>query len=132
MPQLDTIVLNDRATTPVAHTFNPRGIDGGVASLVESTGVPLGDRKVTVSSTRTSNGRVKVVMKIAVPVVQATTLSGVTSYALLRTAYAETTFSFDSGSSAQERADICEFVAGLCASDADLIPAVIEDLEGLW
>lgn len=54
MPQLQNIVLTDRATTPVNHTFVPRDIDrNGVATVVESTGVPVGENQLSISLTRT-------------------------------------------------------------------------------
>ncbi len=132
MPQLNTVTLGDRQTPAVLHDFVPRGIEGSVATLVESTGIPIGDRKITVSSTRTGNGRAKVTIKLAIPVVQDQVIAGVNNPVLLRTAYAETVFSFDASSTKQERADISELMTGLLSSGIPMTKKVIEDLEGLF
>lgn len=72
MPQLTNIVLKDGASTPVSHTYNPNGISGTVATLVEraASGVPLGLPTLTLSSTTTSQGRSKVKAVLSRPIVQ--------------------------------------------------------------
>ncbi len=132
MPQLNTITLGDRQDPAVLHDFIPKGIEGGVTTLVESTGIPVGDRKITVSNVRTGNGRTKVTIKMAIPVVQDQVVAGVNNPVLLRTAYAETVFSFDANSTKQERADISEQMTGLLSSGIPLTKKVIEDLEGIY
>ena len=106
MPQIANLVLKDRAATPVNHTFVPRDIVGGVATLVESTGVPIGDKRLTISLTRTQAGRVKAILKGTFPVVQDQTINGITAPVVVRTAYANIEFSFDGTSTEQERKDV--------------------------
>jgi len=67
MPQLQNLVMTDRATTPVNHTFVPRSMNGPVGEVVESTGVPIGDSRSTISLVRTTNGRYKAVFKLRYP-----------------------------------------------------------------
>ena len=105
MPQIANLVLKDRAATPVNHTFVPRDIVNGVATLVESTGVPIGDKRLTISLNRTQAGRVKVILKGMFPVVQDQTINGITAPVVVRTAYANIEFSFDGTSTEQERKD---------------------------
>jgi len=57
MPQLQNLVLTDRAVTPVNHTFTPINIDSnGVAVVGEVSGVPIGEPKYTLQNKRV-NGR---------------------------------------------------------------------------
>lgn len=129
MPQLNTLVLTDSANTE--HSFAPRGVDAnGVATLVKSTGVPIGDEKLTISRSRTAQGREKVVMKLTLPVQQNATVDGISRPTVVRSAYAEVTFSFDGTSNTAERAVARSLVADLLA-DATSVD-VIDDLESLF
>lgn len=105
MPQLTNLVLRDRATTPVDHTFTPLDIQQGVGVVVESSGVPIGDRRFSVSLSKTANNRYKPSIKMSIPIVQDATVSGVTRPTVVRTLYADLTFNFPSDSSEQERKD---------------------------
>jgi len=78
MPQLQNLVLTDRAATPVAHTFTPRDVVANVGTVEESTGVKIGDKTFSISCRKAANGRSKVTMKLAVPVVVNETINGVT------------------------------------------------------
>jgi hypothetical protein len=97
------IVLKDFAD--VEHTFNPRDIKNGVATYVESTGVPVADKTVSVSVNRTTTGRMKITYKAAIPIVQDVTINGVSKPTVVRTGYADISFTFDSTSSLTERRD---------------------------
>jgi hypothetical protein len=132
MPQLVPVVLTDRAPTPVDHTFNPRDISNGVVTLAESTGIPIAERRITLSQVRSSSGRVRVTVKLAVPVVQDVTVNGVTRPTLVRTNYGEMTFNFDSTSSAEERDDVVAFVNGLTEASNTMMSSFLVDLEGLF
>ncbi len=136
MPQFAPIAINDRNDPAVLHTFKPRGIANGVATWVESSGIPLGDKRLTVSSVRTGNGRTKVTLKLALPVVSDQVVNGVSQPTVVRTAYADCTFSFDAASSKLERGTASEFMCNLLmgaySANADPIRPVIEDLEGLY
>lgn len=106
MPQLANLVLTDRAGTPVNHTFIPRDIVGNVASVVESTGVPVGDKRVTLSLRNTGNGNYVVSLKLVFPVVNDQTINGVTTPVVVRTAYADLDLKFSATSTLQERKDM--------------------------
>lgn len=115
MPQLANLVLTDRAATPVNHTFTPLDIKDGVGVVVESSGVPIGDRRFSVSLTKTSQNRYKPSFRLTVPVVQEATVNGVTKPTVVRTAYADINLSFDPSSTEQERKD----VVGMLQSSLD-------------
>lgn len=66
MPTLSNLVLKDSAL--VDHTFVPRDIRDGTGLLVESTGVPVGEKRITVSGKKSAR-RFKPEISIAIPVV---------------------------------------------------------------
>lgn len=115
MPQLASLVLTDRAATPVNHTFTPLDIQSGVGVVVESSGVPIGDRRFSVALNKTSQNRYKPSLRLTVPVVQDATINGITKPTVVRTAYADITFNFDPSSTEQERKD----VVGMLQSSLD-------------
>jgi len=132
MPQLQNLVLTDRAATPVAHTFTPKSKENGVAVVAKSTGVPIGDPKYTISTGKTAAGRMKSTVKLAVPIVQTQTINGVSTPVVVRTAYVDATFSFASDSSLQERKDAVGMFASSLASTATLVDGVLTAGEGIW
>lgn len=132
MPSLQNLVMTDRAATPVNHTFTPRGMQGNVGELVETTGVPIGDSRCTISLNRTSNNRYKAVLKIEVPVVQTQTVNGVTQPVVVRKAYAEATFSFDGASTTQERNDIVGMLSSAMAANKPLFHDTVVGLQGIY
>lgn len=132
MPQLQNAVLKDRQTVPVNHTFTPRNIVGGVGELVESQGVPVGENRLTVSLRKTSNGRYKGVVKLAIPVVASQTVNGVVTPVIVRTAFAELTTDFASTSSQDERNDMIGMLASALAPGVVLINDTLVKLEGIY
>ncbi len=132
MPQLNPLVLKDGAATPVDHTFTPRTVENGVATLVESAGSPLGERRLSFSQNRSSSGRIRVIAKLAIPVVQDVVVNGVTKPTLVRTNYADITFNFDNTSSNIERRDIVAEVASMLGATQTMVRSYIVDLEGLY
>jgi len=132
MPQLQNLVLTDRAATPVAHTFTPRDIVANVGTVEESTGVKIGDKSFSISNRKTANGRSKVTMKLAVPVVVNETINGVTIPSVSHVAYVDAVFSFDPKSSTQERKD----VVGMFQSSLDPSKVLVNDtligLQGVY
>lgn len=128
MPQLTTVVLKDDAAAD--HTFTPNDFQGGVATLVESTGVPIGDKRITMSQNQTAQGRRKVTVKVSIPVLQDAVVNGVTRPTVVRTAYADITFNFDGGSSTVDRKNMLAYVKSLIGTS--LFVSVAGDLQGLY
>jgi hypothetical protein len=133
MPTNAPLVLKDRATPQVDHTFNPRDVVGSVATFTESVdGVPLADRRIVLSLNRTPT-RVKAIAKFAIPVVQDVVVGGVTKPTIVRTAYAELMFNFDPATNTRERDDLVGFVHDFTKwADNPIVGGVIVDLEGIW
>lgn len=128
MPQLVPVVLKDNAAAD--HTFNPASSTAGVSLLIETTGVPLGDKRLTVTSTTTPQGRRKVNLKLVIPVVQDSLVNGISRPTVVRTAYASVDFSFDPGSGINERKDLRLFVDSLMKDPT--ISATIDSLVSLY
>jgi hypothetical protein len=132
MPQLQNLVLTDRESTPVDHTFKPRDISQGVGSVVESTGTPIGDNRFTVALNKTSTGRYKATLKGVFPVVQDQTINGVTSPVVVRTSYADISFTFDERSTTEERNNVVGMIQSALSTNNSLVNDTIVDLEGIY
>lgn len=126
MSQLTTAVLKDSAG--VDHTFSPRGITDGVATLANSSGVPIGDLKVTASRKSTTAGRERAIFKITLPIVQTVAgANGISKPTVVRQTIVDLAFNFDSTSSTLERTDALAYAKNLLAS-AQFV-SMVQDLD---
>lgn len=126
------VVINDRATTPVAHTFSPDGDDkNGVHLFSEKTGVPLANPKLT-ASLKANGGRFKPVLRLVLPVVQTQTINGISTPVVVRTAYVELTASFDAASTSQERKDAIGLMANAMAASQTMLNPFLVEGEDIW
>lgn len=132
MPALANIVVNDRATTPVAHTFTPRAPQGDVAIYVESTGIPKGDRRFTMSVRELNGGKYRCRLVLTNPVLVTETINGVASPKLARTAFAAVEFTFDAYSTEQERKDTIGLLANALAASVTQVNDSFTKLEGVF
>lgn len=131
MPQLANVVLTDRATTPVNHTYTPSDITNGVGTVIESTGVPVGDNRLTIALKKSAD-RCKPELRITLPVVQNQVVNGITTPVVVRTAYCNVSFSFDNTSTTQERKDCVGLIATALASSTTVVNDVIVNLQGIY
>lgn len=132
MPQLQSLVLTDRASTPVDHTFTPRDVRGEVGTVIESTGVPIGNSRFSVSLRKTSTGKYKAALQLAVPVVQTETINGVSKPVVVRSGFAAAEFTFDETSTLQERKDVVGMFASSLGSSKVLVDSLVVGLEGVY
>lgn len=99
---------------------------------MESTGVPIGDGRVSVSLRQTAEGRYKAAIRGSFPIVQNQTVNGVVLPVVVRTGYADVTFTFDKSSTEQERKD----VVGMLMSALDPAKVLVNDtvvkLQGVY
>lgn len=132
MAQRANLVIKDRASTPVDHTFSPDGDDAnGVHVFSEKTGVPAGNPRFT-ASLRQSNGKYRPTLKLAVPVVQTQTVNGVSSPVVVRVAYVELSATFDALSSTQERADAVGLMYNSMAAAQTQINDLLVNLSDIY
>ncbi len=134
MPQLQPVTLTDRATpTPVDHLFTPEQIVGNVGSVIESAGVPLGNKRLTVSTKRASqSGKYKSELRLTIPVVQDETVNGVVRPTVTRVAYANVDFTFDPASSEQERNDVVGMLRSALSTTSTLVNDAVVKLQGVY
>lgn len=131
MPQLSNLVLTDRTTpTPVDHTFVPRDIQNGVATVVESSGVPVGENRVALSLRKSTKYRGRLVATF--PVVATEVINGISTPKVVRTATVEVLTNFDPTSSEQERADAIGMVASALLSSKTLVNDCLVKLQNIY
>lgn len=132
MPQLQLLVLKDRQAPPVDHTFTPSEIDKGVGVCVESSGVPIGNNRFTISLRQNANRRYVGTVKLALPVVQNQIINGVTTPTVVRTAYVEATFTFEPTSTEAERNNAVGIFADSLATTKALVNDTLVKLQGVY
>jgi hypothetical protein len=126
------LVINDRAATPVAHTYSPDGDDNnGVHLWSEKTTVPAGNPRLT-ARLASSNGKYKPSLRLQIPVVQTSTINGVSSPVVVRTAYVDVNFTFDALSSTQERADCVGLMVNALAATQTQINDLVVNLSDVY
>lgn len=126
------LVINDRAATPVAHTYSPDGDDrNGVHIYSEKTSVPAGNPRFT-AALKYSAGKYRPTLRLQVPVVQTQTINGVDSPVVVRTAYGECNFTFDALSTEQERKDCVGLLANALAAAQTQIDDLLVDLSDIY
>lgn len=131
MPAFTSVTINDGESTPVAHTFEPSNKNReGVARLVESDGVPIGDSVLSISA-RETEAKFKPRLVLSRPVTVTETVNGVNREVIERVGFFDGTFTFDKASTAQERKNLVRLVSNAFAGNA-FIDGVVIDLEGVW
>lgn len=132
MPQLQTVTLTDRTPgTPATIVFTPRDIVQGVGTVVNASGVPVGEKKLTVTS-RKAQSRYHGELRLTIPVVATETINGVSRPMVVRTAYVTIKTSFDEKSSTQERADAIGMTMSALAPGVTLVDGALVGLEGVY
>lgn len=131
MPELQSIAIDDRESTPVTHTFTPRSKDNGIGVCGESSGVPLGENTLSISMRRAGT-KYKGRLRMAMPVVVTQTIDSVDSPLVTRTAYADLQVTFDQSSSTQERDNLIGLLADALGSSKTLVNDCLVDLEGVY
>ncbi|DAD50249.1 TPA_asm: coat protein [ssRNA phage Gephyllon.3_12] len=132
MSSRTNLVVNDRAATPVAHTYTPDGDDtNGVHVFSEKTSVPAGNPRFT-AVLKQSSGKYRPSLRLAIPVVQTQIINGVSSPVVVRTAFAEVSFTFDSLSTSQERADCVGLMANALATSQTQVNDMVVNLSDIY
>lgn len=127
MGQLASITLNDGTSDLV---FKPAGIDSNnVATLVNSDGVIVKDKSLTVSA-RLSAQRRKTTTKVVLPVVQDETINGIVSPKGVRTSYVRIDTDFSVYATTAERVQAINLATA--AVKNALIKAVIVNNDTLY
>lgn len=131
MPQLQQLVLTDRAATPVAHTFTPVDIQQNVGTVSERTGSPVADPIYSISNRRAGDNY-KVTIKMSVPIVQNEIVNGVSRPIVVRSAYVQATFTFSKDSTLAERNNVVGMFADSLGTGKTLVNDTLVKLEGVY
>lgn len=131
MPSLQNLVLTDRATTPVNHTFTPRDSAGGVGTVVETTGVPIGESKFTISNRRVGE-KLKGKAVLTIPVVQVGVVNGVSRPTVVRSAIISMDVTFSTESTEQERNDAIGMFASSLQTSKTLVNDAFVKAQGIY
>lgn len=129
MPALANIVVNDAATTPVAHTFSPVTTDGSTARFANrSATTPAGFETLQVEVKQPANrdGAYRVIIGMGKPT--EVTVSGVTT--VDRVNSGQVSLNFSQKSTAQERKDMLKMLANACLDTA--IVSVVTNVEPIY
>jgi hypothetical protein len=131
MPQLTPVTVTDRASTPVPHVYIPAGEENGKNTFTVSSGVPVGDKKLTVSLSK-SQTRTKVELVFTDPILVTETVNNVDRPLIDRTSYASVKFSFPNTSTLQERQDLVGKMASALGADQTFLMEVCAELKGIY
>jgi hypothetical protein len=133
MPQLQSVILTDRTPgTPANLTFVPREIDAnGVGTVVNSSGVPIGEKRLTVSVKKKSS-RYNAQVRLTLPVVVTETVNGISRPVVVRTAYVNVDATFDERSTEQERTDAIGLLASALGTGKVLVNDALVKLESVY
>lgn len=133
MPARGSITVNDRAATPLAHIFAPRGESNGVHLFSEAGSFPAGERTLTVSKvTSKVTGKTKTKMRIGYPIVVTEVINGISRLKVERTGWAEVLFTHEPLSLAQERKDLVGMVANALLPAVTVLDPVLQGNEDIW
>jgi hypothetical protein len=126
------LVINDRAATPVAHTYTPDGDDAaGVHVYSEKTGVPAANPRFT-AALKKSGSKYRPSLRLQIPIVQTQTVNGVSNPVVVRTAYVEFNAVFDALSTDQERKDAVGLMVNALAASQTQINDMVVGLADIY
>jgi len=133
MPSMANVILTDRASTPVNHTFTPQGSEGDAGGrYTKAAASSLGDYVLKINPRKTPGGRRKIDVDLSLPVLVTETINGVNSYAVARTSRASATFDFPPDVTLQERKDIVGMLYTALASATTQFDSVLTVGENVW
>lgn len=133
MPTLQNVVLADRASPVVNHTFTPVSNEGGVAVVAESNGTKIGEPRLYLTpKPGNQNKKYQVDTKLVVPVVATEVINGVLVPKVIRNAVYTGNWSFAPDSTEQERKDLVGMVESMYGPTKTLVNDTIVKLQGIY
>lgn len=125
MPALQSMVVTDRAATPVNFTLVPDGEGAGsgvyTVSAADPTGVSISKKKFSISRRKSANGRIRTTIKFYVPVMATEVINGVSNPVVIKEGFVDLTFNMDPKHTEQERNDIVGMLASALATTKVLV-----------
>jgi len=144
MAAIATITVNDGQATPVAHNFNPTGMDQATGTAYYSDrigGIPIGYPKITVRLSSPKAGAksssperfYRGVVTVEVPILEALSVADNGMLPAPTVAYAlrgRTDFVIHERATLQNRKDLLAYVKNTLAHA--VVTSLVQDLEGTW
>lgn len=133
MPAMNSFTANDRAATPVAHTFAPRGKDP-VRTWGETAVIPSGENRATFRTRKTGSSsaeRQKTTIRYSFPVVVTETINGVSVPRVVDTNYIDVNYNFSRNGLSQARKDAITMVLNSLVANGGFDTALV-NCEDLW
>lgn len=133
MPNLQSIVLTDRATTPVNYTLLPVKEEDGVGfvAVADATGAAISEKRMSIGQRR-SGTRIRNTLKFRFPVVVVETINGVQVPTVAREAFVDMTFNFADTSTEAERNDVVGMVSSALATTKALVNDTVVKNQSIW
>lgn len=131
MPALQSIVLTDRAGTPVNYTFVPRDIQAGIGTVVNNGGVPIGEKKLRVSLLE-KNGKMRGEVRLDIPVVATETINGISVPKVVRSIKISLQMESEKTATETERNDAVGMFYSALASSKVLVNDALVKNEGVY
>lgn len=131
MPALQSIVLTDRAGTPVNYTFVPRDIQAGIGTVVNNGGVPIGEKKLRVSLLE-KNGKMRGEVRLDIPVVATETINGISVPKVVRSIKISLLMESEKTATETERNDAVGMFYSALASSKVLVNDALVKNEGVY
>jgi hypothetical protein len=102
-----------------------------VATVAKGDGTLIGETKLSISQRR-SGGKVKTRILLAMPTTAVEVVNGVNNPKVLRTAYADLTFSFEANHSEQERKNLVGMIQSALDPSKVLVNDTVVKQETVW
>jgi hypothetical protein len=117
---MSTVSLSNLGTPAEPFLYEPVA-PSPIATFVAAGAVAIGDRQITVSTSK-SAGKIKPTLRLKVPTVSSETVGGAVVSAVIRTAYAEVKFTFDPTHTLDERNQVLQHVRDVLDNATNMIP----------
>lgn len=131
MATFANVVVNDRETSPVAHTFVATSRPSGDSILLKESGiVPAGDSIMLARVQRMPDGSYRCRLNTKIPVLGTRVADGITSYEVLDEANLETIIRFSARSTLQFRKNAIGIHANALAASVATVNDAFTKVEG--
>lgn len=130
MAAIQNLILLDRASTPVNHTFVPAGFTGDVVRVRESAanGVPIGAPEYTLGLRTTPAGVYKATTKLVIPRIVTEVINGVSKVTTLAPIIIDATFTYPQDTTTTDRNNAVGMFQSSLATDKVLVNDTIVNL----
>lgn len=126
MPAIADITLN--GVSGADHVFTPLSTTNNVVTWVKAGTAPVGDEKLSFSTSILPSGKRRSILKLVVPKTQDVDVGGVVRPTVVKTAIAALEITTDSTHTLAERGELMDLLrSALNETDAPVITAAIEN-----